>query len=178
MEYLKSAKGSWFWLVVRVWLGWQWVSHSWPKHTGGKPWDASGFLKGAVAKIIPPDPAPANFKPITAEWWGSFLNKFAIPNVELFNVMVPWGELLVGLALIAGFATIFAASMGALMNFSFLMSGATGDNPYLLVTAFLLIMLGGKTAGYIGVDYWFRPWFRRRLAGIFGGKEDAVKSAA
>lgn len=180
MAYLKGAKGSWIWLVLRLYVGFQWLKGGWGKLTGEKVFDATGYLKGAAAKIIPPaDPvAAAKFKPITAAWWGDFLNGFAIPNVKLFNVLIPWGEFLVGLALILGFATIFALVMGATMNFAFLMSGSTSSNPYLLALQFIIIALGGAYAGYIGVDYYFRPLFRSYVAKLFGGKEATARTSA
>jgi len=167
MDYLKGAKGSWIWVIIRLYLGYQWLHGGWGKLTGATPFDATGYLKGAAAKIIPaatltPEQL-AKFKPITATWWGEFLNGFAIPNSKLFNVLIPWGELLVGLALILGFATVFAAVMGAVMNFAFLMSGSTSSNPYLFALSFILVAAGGAYAGYLGVDYWFRPMFRKLL---------------
>ncbi len=175
-DIIKGAKGSWIWLLLRLYVGYEFLEAGWHKITGATPFDASGYLKGAVAKIIPPaNLTPeqlAKFKPITAAWWGDFLNNFAIPNVKVFNFMVPWGEVLVGLALMLGFATIFAATMGMLMNFAFLMSGSTSSNPYLLVLQFIIVAMGGAYAGYLGVDYYFRPWFRRLLgaAPAAGGK--------
>lgn len=178
MEYFKGAKGSWIWLVIRLYLGWQWVSPGWKKITGATPFDATGYLKGAAAKIVPPaDPAlAAKFKPITAAWWGDFLNGFAIPNAKLFNTLIPYGELLVGLGIIFGFATIFAAVMGATMNFAFLMSGSTSSNPTLFALEFILVAAGGAYAGYIGIDYWFRPMFRNWVAKLFGGKEATARA--
>lgn len=177
MEFLRGAKGSWMWVVIRLYLGYQWLHGGWGKLTGATPFDATGYLKGAVAKYFPTAEAVAKgAKPISAMWWGNFLNDFALPNVSLFNFMVPVGELLVGLSLILGFATIFAASMGALMNFSFLMSGSTSSNPYLLVLSFVLIAAGGPYAGYLGIDYWFRPWFRKLLR-LTDQRAEAVSKA-
>lgn len=180
MQYLKGVYGSWIWLLVRLYVGWQWIDAGWHKITGATPFDATGYLKGAAAKIIPaatltPEQL-AKFKPITATWWGDFLNGFAIPNAKLFNVLIPYGELLVGIGLIVGFATIFTATMAITMNFAFLMSGSTSSNPYLLVLAFILITLGGAHAGYLGVDYWVRPFLRSKLGLVTEGA--AAKSAA
>lgn len=179
LEYFKGAKGSWIWLILRLYVGYQWMTAGWHKITGDKPFDATGYLKGAAAKIVPPTDAAAaaKFKPIHSyEWWGDFLNSFAIPNVGLFNFLIPWGEFLVGVALIFGFATIFAASMGALMNFSFLMSGSISSNPMLVTLQFIIIAAGGAYAGYIGLDYWFRPWFRAQLDKRLGAKGAAAKA--
>jgi len=179
-EFFKGAKGSWIWLVLRLYVGYQWINAGWHKVSGETPFNATGYLKGAAAKIIPPtDPAAAaKFKPITAEWWGDFLTGFAIPNAELFNFLIPWGEILVGLALIVGFATIFAAVMGMTMNFAFLMSGSTSSNPYLFALQVVLITLGGAYAGYVGVDYYFRPIYRNFMAKLFGGAEATAKAGA
>ena len=178
MEYMKGAKGSWIWLVIRLYVGYQWLHGAWSKLTADKAFDASAFIKGGIAKILPPANAPATFKPITAEWWGNFLNGFAVPNIKLFNILIPYGELLVGLALVLGFATIFAACMGALMNFSFLMTGSTSSNPYLFALSFILVAAGGAYAGYLGVDYWFRPWLRSKLPFLYSDAKAAAKSAA
>ncbi|HWI51137.1 MAG TPA: DoxX family membrane protein [Symbiobacteriaceae bacterium] len=182
MEFFKGAKGSWIWLVLRLYIGYEFLEAGWHKITGATPFDASGFIKGGVAKIIPASNLTpeqlAKFKPITAEWWGQFLNNFALPNAKLFSFMVQYGELLVGIALILGFASIFAASMAALMNFSFLMTGSTSSNPYLFALEFILVAGGGAYVGYLGVDYWFRPWFRSKLGFLFDDAKAAAKSAA
>lgn len=170
MEYFKGAKGSWIWLAIRLYVGYQWATAGWGKLTGAKPFDATGFLKGAAAKAVSTNGA----KPVVQAWWGDFLNSFALPNAKLFNILIPWGELLVGLALILGFATIFAAVMGMVMNFSFLLSGTISSNPNYLILEFILVALGGAYAGYIGVDYWFRPLYRE----LVGRRSGATGAAA
>ncbi|HWI51995.1 MAG TPA: DoxX family membrane protein [Symbiobacteriaceae bacterium] len=173
--YLKGAKGSWMWLVIRLYLGYQWVEAGWHKLTGATPFDASGFIKGAIAKAVPASPTA---KPLVQAWWADFLQSVALPNVKLFNFLIVSGEILVGLALILGFATLFAAAMGMLMNFSFLMSGTVSSNPNLLFLEVILVTLGGAYAGYLGVDYWFRPLFRKYLARLFGTGDTTTTHAA
>ncbi|MFZ5824360.1 MAG: DoxX family membrane protein [Bacillota bacterium] len=175
MDYFKGAKGSWIWLVIRLYIGYQWTMGGWGKLTGAKPFDATGFLKGAAAKAVPAAPGA---RPVVQAWWADFLNGFAIPNAKLFNFLIPWGELLVGLALILGFATIFAAVMGMTMNFAFLLSGTVSSNPNYLILQFILVAVGGAYAGYIGIDYWFRPLFRSYLAKLTGGEGATVTSKA
>jgi thiosulfate dehydrogenase [quinone] large subunit len=165
--FVKSAKWGWLWLVVRCYLGYQWVEAGYHKLTGAKPFDAAGFLKGAIAKSIP---ATAGATPVVQPWWASFLQDFALPNVKLFNSLIMMGEILVGIALIVGFATLFAATMGMLMNISFILSGSTSTNPNLLAIAIVLVAVGGAYAGYVGVDYWFRPWFRNQVARLSHGE--------
>ncbi|MFS8639452.1 MAG: DoxX family protein [Symbiobacteriaceae bacterium] len=173
LEYFKGPKGSWIWLIIRLYLGYQWLTAGWHKIVDG--FDATGFLQGAIAKAVP---ASEGAKPVVQGWWAAFLKGFALPNVGLFNFLVPWGEFLVGLALIVGFATIFAAVMGMVMNFAFLLSGTISSNPNYLILEFILVALGGAYAGYLGVDYWFRPIWRKFLARIFGGAEATAKATA
>jgi len=172
-EFFKGAKGSWIWLVIRLYVGYQWINAGFHKLTDG--FDASGFMKGAIAKSVPASPGA---KPAVQAWWGSFLESFALPNIELFNFLVPWGEFLVGLALILGFASIFAAVMGMTMNMAFLLSGTVSTNANLLALQFILVALGGAYLGYIGVDYWFRPAYRKFVAKLTGGEGATAKAAA
>ncbi len=141
-------------LVVRVYLGYSWITGGWGKITGGG-FDASGFLKGAVANSTGDHPAVQG-------WWASFLEGFAIPNVGLFNFLVPWGEFLVGLALILGIFTTFAALMGITMNFAFLFSGTTSTNPQMALLA-IFILVAGANAGKYGLDYYVLPYIRKVL---------------
>lgn len=63
-----------------------------------KGFDATGYLQGAIEKSKGAQPA-------VQSWWASFLQEFAIPNVDLFNTLVTWGEILVGIGLIVGCLT-------------------------------------------------------------------------
>jgi len=171
-NFFQGPKSSWIWLVIRLYVGYQWLTAGWHKLIDG--FDASGFLKGAIAKSV----AAEGAKPVVQAWWGTFLDRFALPNVGLFNFLVPWGEFLVGLALILGFATIFAATMGMVMNFAFVLSGTISSNPNLLILEFVLVAVGGAYAGYLGVDYYFRPVFRNFLARILPGQAGTVSSKA
>jgi len=48
-----------------------------------------------------------------------FLESVVLPNKALFGVLVSWGELLIGLALIVGLATRYASIAGAVMVAAF-----------------------------------------------------------
>lgn len=89
-----------------------------------------------------------------------FLEGIALPNVEVFNFIVQWGEFLVGLGLIFGFLTPFAAFFGAVMNFSFLMAGSIASNPLYILMEFLILMAGAN-AGRLGMDYFARPYYEQ-----------------
>ncbi|RUT30500.1 DoxX family protein [Paenibacillus zeisoli] len=147
--------------VLRVYLGWLWLSAGWEKISSGK-FDASGFLNGAVAKMT-------GDHPLVQPWWGTFVKEVALPNVDFFNVLVPWGEFLVGLGLIFGIFTSFSILMGLTMNFAYLLSGTTSTNPQMVILG-MFILVAGWNAGKIGLDRWFLPLLGK-LANKRGGIE-------
>lgn len=151
--FLKGPKMAVIWTVLRVWLGIQWLEAGFHKLTGG--FDASGFLQGAMAKAGGDHPAVAG-------WYATFLEGFAVPNVELFNILIPWGEVLVGLGLIIGFATIPALLAGAFMNLNFLLAGTISTNPTLYTVAVILLFAGAATY-YYGVDRFTVPYLTKRF---------------
>ena len=135
-------------VLLRFYVGYTFLSHGWQKISGG--FDASGFLQGAIKN------------PAVEGWWVSFLQGVAIPNVSLFNTLVPWGEFLIGLGLILGCLTTAAAFFGAVMNFSFLFSGVANPNA-LLVLLTVFILVAGTNAGKIGLDRWVLPYIRQMM---------------
>jgi thiosulfate dehydrogenase (quinone) large subunit len=140
--------------ALRIFLGYQWMTAGFHKITGG--FDASGFLKGAIANPVKgPDG-------VVYSGWVSFLESFAIPNADLFNVLVPWGEFLVGLGLILGCLTTAAAFFGVVMNFAFMFSGTISHNPTDIIIG-VLIMVAGYNAGKFGLDHFVVPFFRKRF---------------
>ncbi|OWA35964.1 Crp/Fnr family transcriptional regulator [Saccharibacillus sp. O16] len=155
-NWLRTNKvAMWLLTVLRVYIGYKWITGGWGKLTGG--FDASGFLQGALAQAGGEHPA---VQPL----WANFLEHFAIPNVGLFNVLVPIGEFAVGLGLILGTFTTFAALMGMVMNFAFLFSGTVSTNPYLIL-AEIFIVVAALNAGKIGLDRWVIPYLRAHVWG-------------
>ena len=73
-----------------------------------------------------------------------------------FGPLITFGEMAVGLGLIFGILTGFAAFFGSLMNMSFMLAGSASSNPVLFTLAIGLI-LAWKVAGYYGVDRWLLP---------------------
>ena len=145
--------------VLRIWLGWQWVSAAVEK-LGSPVWTGSkagvaitGFLQHAASLSQGPHPDVQG-------WYASFINAVALPDATFFSYLVSWGELLVGLALILGIFTTFAALMGALMNTVYLLAGTSSSNPNMLIIE-ALVMVAGFNAAVYGLDYWIIPWFRR-----------------
>lgn len=146
LQTLRSDKMAVLWTFVRLYLGVQWLQSGWQKIGG---FDASGFIKGAIAKSTGDHPAVQG-------WYASFLESVALPNVQLFNILVAWGELLVGLGLVLGMFTTIALYGGAFMNLNFMLAGTTSTNPILYTLAVILLVMGSATYRY-GLDRYLLP---------------------
>ncbi|WP_462408578.1 DoxX family membrane protein [Neobacillus sp. Marseille-QA0830] len=150
--------------VLRLYLGYSWFTGGIGKLTGG--FDASGFLKGAIANPVKgPDGA------VVFGWYVEFLKGIALPNVHVFNFIVPWGETLIGLGLILGCLTTAAMFFGLFMNFMFFLAGTVSHNPRDIFLGFI-ILTAGYNAGRIGLDRWVVPFIRK-----FAGKNASVEKS-
>ncbi|UOQ48399.1 DoxX family protein [Gracilibacillus caseinilyticus] len=137
---------------IRVYLGYHWMTAGWGKITGGG-FDASGFIQGGIAGATGEHPSVQG-------WWATFLEGVALPGANVFSFMVMWGEFLVGIALILGIFTNFAALMGIIMNFAFVFSGTVSTNgQMILLTAILLV--AGYNAGRFGLDRYVIPFLHQ-----------------
>ena len=153
----QSTAASWFWLIVRVFVGYQFLTSGWGKFTGGQWLNGTGsniltYWQNAVR--IPEAPArPA----ITYEWYRGFLQFLIDTNsAPWFSYVIVFGEIAVGIGLILGAFVGLAAAGGLLMNMAFLLAGTTSTNPVLAILGVLLI-LAWKNAGYLGLDRYLLP---------------------
>jgi thiosulfate dehydrogenase [quinone] large subunit len=164
-----DTRMAWLWLIVRLYVGYEWLTAGLDKLTGysftidafgqkaGSPWvfgahdgaAIKGFVGGALAQT-------AGAHPAVQGWYGWLLQNFVLPNAALFAYMVTFGEVLIGLGLIFGFLTGIAAFFGVFMNMNFLLSGAVSINPIIGFLALFLI-LAWRIAGYWGLDRWVLP---------------------
>ena len=159
MKWYRTPQVSILWTILRIWLGIQWLEAGWGKVTGDEGFNAGGFIQGAMGKASGDHPAVQG-------WYANFLESFALPNVGLFNFLIPWGEVLVGLGLIVGLATIPALLAGAFMNLNFLLAGTVSTNP-ILYTVTMILLFVGSGAYYWGLDRLIVPHIRSRF-----GKSD------
>ncbi len=158
-KLFSNPRAAWFWLILRVWLGYQWIEAGLHKVTD-PGWTQTGeslmgFWTRAVA--IPAEGRPA----ISFDWYRSFI-QFLLDTQSYtwFAKLVAYGEMLIGIALIVGALTGVAAFFGAFMNWNFMMAGSASTNPWLFVLA-LGILAAWKIAGYIGFDYFLFPIISR-----------------
>lgn len=146
---------AWLWLILRVWLGLQWLQSGIGK-LGNPAWMNGGTaLKGfwTAAVAVPETGRP----PIAFDWYRDFIN-FMLQNgwYTWFGPLIGIGETLIGIALITGTLVGIAAFAGGLMNWNFIMAGTASTNALLFLFA-ILLMLAWKVAGWYGVDRWLLP---------------------
>ncbi|UHA75228.1 DoxX family protein [Paenibacillus sp. 481] len=139
----KNVVVKWLLIVVRVMLGWYWFKAALNKLQKGN-FDATQYISGAIEKS-------QGAKPSIPDWWGQFLESVVMPNIQIFNFIVPVGELLVGIGLIVGLFTKTAAFFGFMMNYAFFLSGSVSLNPTMIIAS-LLILISLHQAGSIGLD--------------------------
>lgn len=157
--FTEDTKSAPFWLIVRVYLGYEWFMAGWvkamnPAWFGGEAGAAmQGFVQGALTKT-------GGLHPDVQMWYASFLQGAVLPHLVAWSNAITLGEIFVGLGLIVGLFTTAAAFFGFFMNINFLLAGAVSVNPIWLLLS-LGIMLAHKVAGYWGLDRWARPWLTR-----------------
>jgi thiosulfate dehydrogenase [quinone] large subunit len=179
-----DTRMAWFWLIVRLYVGYEWFTAGWEKLTGtdititnfgkstGTAWvftnnagaAIKGFAQGAVAKATGDHPA-------VQDWYASFLKTFVIPHPAIWAYLITFGELAVGLGLILGCLTGIAAFFGLVMNFNYLLAGTVSTNPILGFLALFLI-LAWRIAGYYGADRYLLPLLGTPWTGSLAKKEE------
>jgi thiosulfate dehydrogenase [quinone] large subunit len=170
-----DTRASWLWLLLRLYMGYTWLSAGLAKLTGysftfnafgigshDEAWVFNAhsgmalhhFVLGALQKAIGEQASVQG-------WYATFLHNIVLPNAAAFSYLVTLGEVFVGLGLIFGFLTGFAALAGLLMNLNYLFAGTISINPNLALGALLLI-LAWRVAGYIGCDRYVLPLLSTR----------------
>ena len=154
--FFQSTTAAWLWLVVRLYVGYEFLTAGWAKlhesvWTDGSGTGILGFWKGALGTT------PAGAPVITFDWYRAFIQFMVDSNsAGWFSYVIVFGELAVGIGLILGIFTGLAGSGGFVMNMAFLLAGSTSANPVMAILGVLLI-LAWKNAGYIGLDRFLLP---------------------
>lgn len=165
---------AWFWLLVRLSVGIGWLAAGYSKMSGfafglrpnGPAWwftaNNGEALKTFANMAIShggaqPVPGFPDWFVGAPNWYASFLQSIVVANADLFSYLIVFGEMLVGLGLIFGCFTGFAACFGLFLNMNFILSGVVDPN---LATASetLLLIMAWRIAGYYGADRWLLPF--------------------
>lgn len=141
--------------IVRIVLGYQWITSSWGKITGGE-FTAAGYLQNVVTNPV------AKGDEVLYPVYNAFIEHVALPNVGIIDFILPWGEFLVGVGLVLGVLTLPAAFFGLLMNFMFMFAGTVSTNPYMILLGFI-VMLAAGNAGKFGGDFFVLPWLKQNV---------------
>lgn len=181
-----DTRMAWLWLIVRLYVGFQWLSAGVEKLTGysidpgasfGKSTGAAwvfnaqqgaamkGFALGAIAKS-------AGQHASVQGWYADFLHNVVVPNSTLFAYIITFGEVLVGLGLIFGVLTGIAAFFGVFMNLNFMLAGAVSINPIIGMLAVFLV-LAWRIGGYYGIDRYLLPLLGTPWTGSLAHKDAA-----
>ncbi|MEK7609690.1 MAG: DoxX family membrane protein [Patescibacteria group bacterium] len=162
-----DKKISWFWIIIRLYVGYEWLIAGWSKVTSDA-WVGSGagsallgFLNGALAKTV-------GAHPDVQGWYAYFLQSAVVTHPAFWSNLVAWGELAVGIGLIIGAFTGIAAFFGLFMNLNYLLAGTVSSNP-VLFTLSIGLVLAWKVAGYIGADKYLLPRLGVRPDNVVGG---------
>lgn len=159
--FTADTRSAWVWLVVRIYVGYEWVSAGWEKlHNpawvgSGAGQALSGFVKGALAQT-------GGAHPNVQGWYAAFLQSTVLPHVVAWSYVVTVGEFLVGAALLAGFFVGLSAFFGMFMNFNYMLAGAVSINP-ILFTLGIGLVLAWRVAGYWGLDRYALPLLHRAI---------------
>src|SRR5437762_5745440 len=185
-----DTRMAWLWLIVRLYVGYEWLTAGLDKLTGysytfdafgqkaGTPWvfgvhdgaAIKGFVAGALAQT-------GGAHPAVHGWYASFLQGVVLPNATLFAYLVTFGEVLIGLGLIFGVLTGIAAFFGVFMNLSFLLAGAVSINPVIGVLA-LFLVLAWRIAGFYGIDSYLLPLLGTPWTGTLAHRKTPTVSPA
>ena len=150
-----DKRASVLWLVLRVWLGYQWIEASLHKITNPAWMQTGAALKGfwTSAVQIPTEGRP----PIAYDWYRTYIQFMLDSNAYVwFAKVVAVSEMLIGVLLILGIFTGITAFFAGFMNWNFIMAGSASVNGIFFGIAVFLV-LAWKISGYIGLDYFLLP---------------------
>ncbi len=142
--------------VLRVWLGYQWLTSGLSKATNPAWMNTGMAVRGYWTRAagLLPDSQPL----IRYGWYQSFIESLVRGDHHTwFAPFVVIGEIAAGAALILGAGTVFAAFMGGFMNLNFMLAGTTSSNPVMYTISIILITAGTGLAGYYGLDRFIVP---------------------
>jgi thiosulfate dehydrogenase [quinone] large subunit len=159
---LQDAAAGILWLPIRLYVGWEWLHAGWEKWSGDSAigWTKDGIINGRTVhagdsilgfwqRAYTPNTQGATGGHYG--WFNDVLRYMAEHDWNgWFTYVVSAGEVLVGAF------TGIAAFFGATMNFNFMLAGSASSNPVLFAGA-VLLFVGWKTAGQIGLDRWLLP---------------------
>jgi thiosulfate dehydrogenase [quinone] large subunit len=159
--------------VLRIAVGIIFLTAGLEKVLGAENWSAAGFLQFGTAGTLgwpwfTGEPVEGQvFNPTHDFWVGLAANETAM---SVINILVPYGQIAIGIGLVLGLMTRFSAAMGTLMMLLFFV--AAWDFQFGVVNQHLTYALVTFVLGYLGSGNFYgldgvlaervgRGWFRR-----------------
>lgn len=172
-----SAPAAWIWLVVRVYLGYQWAHAGYEKIFTDHWLSSTAPLKGFIGYALQ-GAGQGDHSAVNYGWYAAFMRWIGGSGAPIMSKAIALGETAIGIALILGLFTGVAAFFAGLLSVSFGLAGVAGVNPSFFVMEVFLI-LAWRNAGYIGADRFVlplvgTPWEPGR---VFAGRETAKQYA-
>lgn len=112
---------------IRIILGISWLKEGLFKFQSN--FDMTGLIPSVEMNRNSPD------------WFKSFMTDFVSPNIDVFNILIPTGELLVGIGLLIGIWTLPVLLIATFMNINYWLSDMIYIYPYQIIGAVLLLSL-------------------------------------
>jgi thiosulfate dehydrogenase (quinone) large subunit len=171
--------------IIFLWAGLE-------KLMAPEPFDASGFLQFGTAgslgwPFVSGEVADGTVFNPTQDFWVAMSESDTAMGI--INILVPFGQVGIGVGLILGLFTRFSAAMGTLMMLFFFVAawdfefGIVNQHlTYALVTAFLGLIGSGNYYGLDGMfgesaPAWVRRWIMSGTPGTYESGEAILKPA-
>jgi thiosulfate dehydrogenase [quinone] large subunit len=134
--------------IIFLWAGTE-------KLLGAEPFDASGFLQfatgGTLAWPFVTTPVEGAIYNPTHDFWVGLAGNEG--TMSIVNILVPWGQVAIGIGLMLGLLTRFSAAMGTLMMLFFFL--AAWEFEHGIVNQHLTYAVVTFFIGYIGAGNYF-----------------------
>jgi thiosulfate dehydrogenase [quinone] large subunit len=169
-----STRMAWVWLIVRVYLGYQWLTAGLEK-LQSPGWMSTGASLEAFWSRAVSAPVGGTKGVVHYGWYHDLLGFMLQHQWYIwFGKLIAIGETGIGILLILGAFVGVAAFLGAFLNFNYLLAGTASTNPVLFVLA-IVLLLAWKVAGYYGLDFVILPligvpWQNEGLMGRLSGR--------
>jgi thiosulfate dehydrogenase [quinone] large subunit len=150
-----STDSAWIWLIVRLYLGYEWAHAGYEKVFQDHWLTSTAPLKGFVGFALKGAAQGPNSS-VNYGWYAAFLRWVGGSGAGIMSKVIALGELAIGIALILGLFTGIAAFLAGMLSMSFGLAGVAGVNPLFFLGEVLLV-LAWRNAGYIGLDRWVLP---------------------
>jgi thiosulfate dehydrogenase (quinone) large subunit len=150
-----SAPAAWIWLVVRVYLGYEWAHAGYEKIFTDHWLSSTAPLKGFIGYALQ-GAGQGDHSAVNYGWYAAFMRWIDGSGAGIMSKVIPLGETAIGIALILGLFTGVAAFFAGLLSVSFGLAGVAGVNPAFFVMEVFLV-LAWRNAGHIGLDRFALP---------------------